>query len=85
MDESKPFAGSSILVIDYKTGKDPKISSMLRDGTGIQLALYSHAALAWGAQRVDTAWVTPHTSDEVVHLPFEELEKIQPILFRQFL
>lgn len=80
VDKPQPFADSSILIIDYKTGKDLKISSILRDGTGIQLALYSHAALAWGAQRVDTAWVTPHTSGEVVHLPFEELEKIQPIL-----
>ncbi len=79
-DEAKPFSGLSVLVIDYKTGKDLKISSMLRDGTGIQLALYASAALALGAQRVDAAWITPDTSGEVMHLPFEELEKIHPIL-----
>ncbi len=79
-DQSKPFSGASVFVVDYKTGKDPKIASILRDGTGIQLALYAHAALTWGAQRVDAAWLTPHTTGEIVHLPFEELEKIQPIL-----
>jgi hypothetical protein len=79
-DKSKPFAETSVFVVDYKTGKDPNIATILRDGRGIQLALYAHAALAWGAQRVDAAWFTPHATDEMVHLPFEELEKIQPIL-----
>jgi hypothetical protein len=77
-DGSKPLIGSSILVVDYKTGTNLKMSASSQDG--IQLALYSHAALAWGAERVDTAWISPHTSGGLIHLPFEELEKWEPLV-----
>lgn len=80
-NETKPFTGSSLLVVDYKTGKDLNISSILRDGAGIQLALYSHAALAWGAERVDSTWMSSHTSGGLVHLPFEALKQLEPILW----
>ncbi|PWU08255.1 MAG: hypothetical protein C5B47_04990 [Verrucomicrobia bacterium] len=78
-DQCGSFAGTSVFLIDYKTGKEPQLASILRDGTGIQLALYAYAALAWGAQRVDAAWLTPYATTQAIQLPFEELEKFQPI------
>jgi len=84
---SRPFANASMIVVDYKVVKRlPNIASPSLSGRDVgiktQLALYTQAALANGALRVDTACIAPYFNAawSRIILSSKELEKVQPLL-----